>query len=703
MKDKIFGVLQRVGRSFMLPIAVLPVAGLLLGVGASFTNEATIAQYGLQKVLGSGTALNSLLLIMSSVGSAIFDNLPLIFAVGVAIGMARREKEVAALSAVIAFFVMNVSINAMLVNSGQILADGSIADFVTEGTITSMVGIDTLQMGVFGGIVVGLGVSALHNKYYRIELPNSLSFFGGTRFIPIISTIVYTFVGILMFFVWPVVQNGIFALGGLVSGSGYLGTLAFGIIKRALIPFGLHHVFYLPFWQTAVGGTLEVGGKMISGGQNIIFAQLADPTVTRFSADAARYFSGEFIFMIFGLPGAALAMIQTAKPENKKVAKGLLISAALTSILTGITEPIEFSFLFVAPVLYIVQVILAGSAYMVAHILNIAVGVTFSGGMLDLFLFGILQGNAKTGWLLIPVAGVVYFALYYFIFKFLIVKFNFKTPGREDEGETTRLYSKQDVQQKSSGSSIYDDQTLLIIQGLGGHENISDLDSCATRLRVTVKDADKVEDEALKASGSAGIVKSGQAVQVVYGPQVSIIKSKLEDFMEHPVYDVPKEIQTEVIEEVPQEKVTGLVYAPIQGEVKDLTETPDPTFAEKMMGDGVVIFPTEGKVYAPFDGEVTFVFGTKHALGLKSDEGLEMLIHIGIDTVQLEGKGFDILVEDGQTMKQGDLLGTFDLAFITENAPSIATPIIFTNLEDQALDVKKYGEVRANEPLIEVK
>ena len=309
MKDKIFGVLQRVGRSFMLPIAILPVAGLLLGFGSSFTNETTIATYGLQKILGDGTILHALLIIMNKVGSAVFDNLPLIFAVGVAIGMAKKEKEVAALSALIAYFVMNVAINGMLVVNGKITADGQIAKSVLEGTVTSVCGIQSLQMGVFGGIIVGLGVAALHNRFHKIVLPNALSFFGGSRFVPIISTIVYMFVGILMYFVWPAVQNGIYALGGLVTGSGYIGTLIFGIIKRALIPFGLHHVFYMPFWQTAVGGTMEVAGQMVQGGQNIFFAQLADSAnIAHFSADATRYFSGEFIFMIFGLPGAALAM-----------------------------------------------------------------------------------------------------------------------------------------------------------------------------------------------------------------------------------------------------------------------------------------------------------------------------------------------------------------------------------------------------------
>ena len=355
MKDKIFGVLQRIGRSFMLPIAILPVAGLLLGIGSSLTNATTIETYNLTGILGEGTILNALFTIMTKAGNAIFDNLPIIFAVGVAIGMAKKEKEVAALSAMIAFLVMNVTINALLQIDGTVLADGTISEDVLSGTVASVLGIQTLQMGVFGGIIVGLGVAALHNKYYKITLPNALSFFGGSRFVPIISTLVYVGVGILLFFVWPFVQNGIYALGGLVTGTGYFGTLIFGIIKRALIPFGLHHVFYLPFWQTAVGGTMEVAGQLVQGGQNIFFAQLADPSTVHFSADATRYFSGEFIFMIFGLPGAALAMYHCAKPEKKKQAGGLLLSAALTCMLTGITEPLEFSFLFVAPLVLLLM------------------------------------------------------------------------------------------------------------------------------------------------------------------------------------------------------------------------------------------------------------------------------------------------------------------------------------------------------------
>ena len=539
MKDKIFEVLQRIGRSFMLPIAILPVAGLLLGLGSSFTNETTIATYHLGGILGNGTILHALLVIMNKVGSAVFDNLPLLFAVGVAIGMAKKEKEVAALSAVIAFFVMNISINAMLNINGKILEDGSIAKNVLEGTIASVCGINTLQMGVFGGIIVGLGVAALHNRFHKIILPNALSFFAGSRFVPIISTITYMFVGIILYYIWPVVQNGIYALGGLVTGSGYLGTLIFGVVKRALIPFGLHHVFYMPFWQTAVGGTADVAGHMIQGGQNIFFAQLADSAhISHFSADATRYFSGEFIFMIFGLPGAALAMYRTAKPEKKKQVGGLLFSAALTSMLTGITEPIEFSFLFVAPILFAVQVVLAGAAYMIAHILNIAVGLTFSGGFLDLFLFGILQGNDKTSWLRIIPVGIIYFILYYVIFTFLIKKLNLKTPGREDDTQEVKLYTKADVNAKRSAKgddgniSSGDALSAMITRGLGGKNNIESVDCCATRLRCTVASADLVDDVLLKSTGASGVIHKGNGVQIIYGPNVTVIKSNLEEYLE---------------------------------------------------------------------------------------------------------------------------------------------------------------------------
>ena len=672
MKDQIFGVLQRVGRSFMLPIAVLPVAGLLLGIGSSFTNATMIDTYGLQAILGEGTILNMFLTVLSKAGSALFDNLPMIFAVGCAIGMAKKEKEVAALSAVIAYFTMNAAVNAMLVNSGQILDDGSIADFVIQGTITSSVGIQTLQMGVFGGIIVGLGVAALHNRFYTIELPSALAFFSGSRFVPIISTVVYVLVGIGMFFVWPVVQNGIYALGGLVTGTGYLGTLIFGIIKRALIPFGLHHVFYLPFWQTGVGGSMEVAGKMIEGGQNIFFAQLADPSTVHFSADACRYFSGEFIFMIFGLPGAALAMYQTAKPEKKKQAGGLLLSAALACMATGITEPLEFSFLFVAPMLFAVQVLLAGAAYMIAHILNIAVGLTFSGGLLDLFLFGILQGNAKTSWLRIIPVGIIYFLLYYGIFKFLILKFDLKTPGREDEDTETRLYTKADYNAAKETGVKGAEVSALITAGLGGKANIEDVDCCATRLRCTIKDPEKVQEALLKQSGSRGVILKGKGIQVIYGPQVAVLKTNLEAFL-----------QTSAADQVSSQVSSGEeIKSPMNGTVIPLSEVPDAVFSSEMLGKGFGVEPSEGKAYAPVDGEVTTVFDTKHAIGLMSKHGVELLIHIGMDTVKLNGKGFDVKVKTGDQVKAGDLLAEFDMDLIKGEGYPVTTAVVVTNTDD---------------------
>ena len=718
MKDKIFSVLQRVGRSFMLPIAILPVAGLLLGIGSSFTNATTIETYHLTSILGEGTILNALLMIMNKVGSAVFDNLPLIFAVGVAIGMAKKEKEVSALSAVIAYFVMNTAINAMLTITGQILDNGEIAESVLEGTITSVCGIQSLQMGVFGGIIVGLGVAALHNKFYRIQLPNALSFFGGTRFVPIISTIVYMFVGILLYFVWPVVQNGIYALGGLVTGSGYVGTLIFGLIKRALIPFGLHHVFYMPFWQTAVGGTMEVAGQMVQGGQNIFFAQLADSAnIAHFSADATRYFSGEFIFMIFGLPGAALAMYQCAKPEKKKAAGGLLLSAALACMATSITEPLEFSFLFVAPALFAVQVVLAGTAYMIAHMLNIAVGLTFSGGLLDFFLFGILQGNAKTSWMRVIPVGIIYFFLYYFIFKFMIKKFNFKTPGREDDDTETKLYTKADVNARreagQAGAAASEDAVSeAITRGLGGKKNISDVDCCATRLRCTVKDASRVNDGILKATGASGVVHKGQGVQVIYGPNVTVIKSNLEDYLETAPDTYAEAETTESVQETAdktqeakEQKVVEriVISSPITGLAADLATAPDEAFAQKMMGDGAVVTPEDPFVRAPEDGEVAFVFDTKHAIGFVTDSGISLLIHVGIDTVKLNGEGFEALVESGQTVKKGDPMLKLDLEYLKANAPSITSPVLCTELEDnQRIHLLQEGQIKAGEPLFEI-
>ena len=704
MKDKIFGVLQRVGRSFMLPIAILPVAGLLLGIGGSFTNGTMISAYHLEGLLGPGTMLNGFLNILNSCGNVVFENLPLLFAIGVAVGMAKQEKEVAALASVIAFFIMHTAIHALLVLSGRLVTAPQVLDAtgtalagmvgsveqtvgMLEGSVTRVLGISSLQMGVFGGVIVGLGVAALHNRFYNIQLPQVLSFFGGTRFVHIISSLVYMFVGIVMYFVWPEIQSGIYGLGALVNNSGYVGTWIYGIIERALIPFGLHHVFYIPFWQTAVGGQLEVGGQMVYGAQNIFFAQLGRVgEIAHFSVNpGTRFMTGKFPFMIFGLPGAALAMYHTARPEKRQVAGSLLVSAALTAMLTGITEPLEFTFIFVAPFLYAVHSVLAGAAYMLMHMLNVGVGMTFSGGIIDLVMFGILPGAGKTSWYWIPVVGIVYFVVYYVLFKALILRFDLKTPGRDDS-EEVKLYTRKDVNARkqageAGGEDVVDERSRMILNGLGGKNNVADVDCCITRLRCTVHKPELVDEELLKKTGAAGVIRKGQGVQVIYGPTVPNIKADLVRFMA----TAPDS----------QGRRTAL-YSPFSGRVQSIEHAPDVTFAQKMIGDGYMVMPADGQVLAPCDGQVAFVFPTNHAVGLKASDGTEFMLHIGVDTVKLEGKGFEALVKEGDQVKKGDKIMQFDLDYIREHAVSEACMIIYTALPEGAvIQVPQEKEIRA--------
>ena len=585
-KSSAFAVVQQIGKSFFLPVSVLPIAGILLGLGSSFTNADTIAAYHLQGIMGEGTILNALLTIMSQVGNTIFGNLPLIFALAVALGMAKNEKAVAVLSAGISFFVMNSTINAMLKLSGKILADGTYAKSVLNGQITSVCGIDSLQMGVFAGVIVGLVTAALHNRFYKQQLPAALAFFSGVRFVPIISVIAHIGVGIICFFVWPTIQSGIFALGNLVMHSGYFGTAIFGFLERALIPFGLHHVFYLPFWQTSLGGTMEVAGKMVEGAQNIFFAQLADPNTKHFAVEACRFMTGKYSFMMAGLPGAAYAMYRCAKPEKRKIVGGLLFSAALTSFLTGITEPIEFTFLFIAPGLFILHCGLAGLSFALMHILKICIGTTFSCGLIDFMLYGVLQGQTKSNWMMILPVFAVYAVLYYFVFKFVIEKFDLPTPGRDDdEEEVTPIVSSKEEEKKE--------------------------------------------------------IRHGKLVAVA----------------------------------------TGKVLA--------MTQAKDEAFATCAMGDGVVIEPEKGVVVAPADGKITALMKPSlHAIGIETKEGLNLLIHIGIDTVKLDGKGFKDFVKSGQEVKAGDKLVEFDIDLIKKEGYS--PDIMVVVLEDSNLPKVAY-------------
>ena len=703
MKDKIFGVLQRVGRSFMLPIALLPVAGLLLGIGSSFTNETMLAAYGLNNIIHPGTLIYTILDVMSQTGNAVFSNLALLFAMGVAIGMARKEKEVAALSGAVAYIIMNTAIQAMINAAGGVEA-------MPANSTTTMLGITTLQMGVFGGIVVGLGVAALHNKFYKIELPQVLAFFGGTRFVPIVSSIVYLVVGIAMFYIWPVVQSGIAALGALVLASGYAGTFIYGLLERALIPFGLHHVFYMPFWQTAVGGTAIIDGMTVTGAQNIFFAELASKSTTVFSVSATRFMAGKFPFMMFGLPGAALAMYQCAKPEKKKAAGGLLLSAALTAFLTGITEPLEFTFIFVALPMYAVHCVLAGLSFMLMHILNVGVGMTFSGGLIDLVLFGVMQGNAKTHWVWVVVVGAVYFVLYYIIFRFMISKFDYKTPGRDD-AEEVKLYTRADVNARNAASGSVpagnDPVSALIVEGLGGAANLSDVDCCATRLRCTVKDAALVKQDVLKASGASGVICKGNGVQVVYGPKVAVIKAKLEDYLENapktPAATAAPAPTTAPAAPAAAAKDTVL-SACLNGTVVPLAEVKDEAFASGALGDGIAIEPIDGELVAPADGEISSTFETHHAVGMTTVDGAELLMHIGIDTVKLGGKHFTYLVNEGDKVKEGQPLIRFELEAIKAEGYPVTTPLIVCNTDDYAaVAAKASGTVKQGDALLELK
>lgn len=702
MRKHIFSILQRVGRSFMLPIALLPVAGLFLGIGSSFTNTTMLTAYNLTGIIGPGTPVYAFLSLLNGAGSVIFNNLPILFALGVAIGMAKNEKAVAALSSMVAFLVMHSTI-------GQLISITGGAGSMLAGAVTDVVGITSLQMGVFGGIIVGLGVAALHNRFYKTELPQVFSFFGGTRFVPIISAIVYLGVGILMFYIWPPVQQFINSAGHLVLRSGYAGTFLYGLMERALIPFGLHHVFYMPFWQTAVGGTQVINGQLIEGAQNIFFAELALPDITHFSVSATRFMSGKFPLMIFGLPGAALAMYTCARPERKKGVASLLLSAAITSIITGITEPLEFAFLFAAPALYAIHCVFAGLAYMFMHIFNVGIGMTFSGGLIDMTLFGILQGNTKTNWLSVIPVGLVYFAVYFIVFRFLILKFDYQTPGREKNVTAQELAAGNPNHTNQSGSQSAD-----IVQGLGGINNISDLDCCATRLRITVRNTGLVDKTLLSSTGAAAVILRGNGVQIVYGPQVTLILSDLEDYIQHTVQNsspTSKQNTAPSVRSVsPQKAVSGqtdphtdIVSAPCSGKIMPLKEIGDGVFSEGYIGDGAAIQPDDGTFYAPFDCTVAMVFDTKHAVALHSQKGTELIVHVGLDTVQLKGEPFEIFVKDGQQLHQGDKLLRADLDAIHAAGLRTVTPIVVTAAGGaESIEPLAEGHVQAGQPILKI-
>ena len=703
MKKHLFSLLQRIGQSFMLPIALLPIAGIFLGIGSSLTNTNMLAAYHLKGLMGPGTAPYILFSLLNSAGSIIFDNLPILFAVGVAIGMARTEKATAALSGIVAFFVMHSTIGSLITYTGRSHS------FLT-GATTEIVGITSLQMGVFGGIIVGLGVAALHNRFYKIELPKVFSFFGGTHFIPIISAITYVGIGILMFYIWPPIQILINDAGKLVLMSGYGGTFVYGLLERALIPFGLHHVFYMPFWQTAVGGRELVNSQLIEGAQNIFFAELASPDTSHFSVAATRFMSGKFPLMMFGLPGAALAMYTCARPENKKAVGSLLLSAAISSAVTGITEPLEFAFLFVAPPLYVIHCAFAGLSYMLMHMLNVGIGMTFSGGFLDFFLFGILQGNTKTSWLHVIPVGILYFIVYFIVFRVMILKFNYQTPGHEKDN--------------AAPVNNADNKSQQILDGLGGLENISDLSCCATRLRVTLHRPSKLNKEKLLSTGAAAVVANGDGVQVVYGPEVTVIHARLQDYIAQiipassstadnsaAVPTTSAKVSNPAVSAEAKDSdnlsvadaITDIVYAPCNGTVISLKEINDGVFSEGYIGEGLAIEPVDGSFYAPFDCSVAMVFDTHHAIALHTANDTELILHVGLDTVKLNGQHLEVFVQEGQKIQKGDLILRADLEGIQSAGCRTVTPVVITGAGGaESVELLKTGPVHIGDDVLKV-
>ena len=616
---------------------------------------------------------------MTGAGGIIFDNLPIIFALGVAIGLAGGDG-VAAIAAFVGFIIMNKTMGAFLNVTPAQLEDPS------KG-FANVLGIPTLQTGVFGGIIIGALAAWCYNKFYNISLPSYLGFFAGKRFVPIMMATTSFILAFPMAWIWPFIQNGLNAFStGLLDSNTGLAVFLFGFIKRLLIPFGLHHIFHAPFWFE-FGSWKNAAGEIIRGDQRIFIEQIREGV----HLTSGKFMQGEFPVMMFGLPAAALAIYQTAKPENKKVVGGLMLSAALTSFLTGITEPLEFSFLFVAPLLFFIHAVLDGLSFLTLYLLNLHLGYTFSGGFIDFVLLGILP-NKTPWWLVIPV-GLVYAVIYYVVFRFLIVKFNFKTPGRED---------KQASVANTSASKLPFD----VLDAMGGKENIKHLDACITRLRVEVNDKSKVDVEGLKALGASGVLEVGNNMQAIFGPKSDQIKHDMARIMNG---DITKPSETTVTEDTSDEPVQleevkeTDIYAPGTGHIIPLSEVPDKVFSEKMMGDGIGFVPEKGEIVAPFDGTVKTIFPTKHAIGLESDTGIEVLIHIGIDTVKLNGEGFESLVDVNEPVTQGQPLMKINLAYLKEHAPSVVTPVIITNQGDKTLTFDDVDSVDPGKRIMTIK
>ena len=670
--NKILNLLQNIGRSIMIPIAMLPAAGILLAFGVSFQNPSIIEKFSF---LGNEGVVRVLQL-MGEAGSIIFANLPLLFAVGIAVGLTDGDG-VAGLSAIVGFLIMNVTI-------GQFL--GITPETVGHSNDYALVmGIPSLQTGVFGGIIMGVLASVLYKKYYKIKLPSALEFFSGKRFVPILTSFIALFIGIILAIIWPPIQHGINGASNFIMNQSLgLAAFLFGFVERLLIPFGLNHVWWPTFWLQ-FGEYIDKSGKVVHGDQLIFFAQLKDHV----PITAGTFMAGMTPLKMFGIPAAALAMYRCADEKNKARVKGIMISGAITSMVCGITEPIEFSFLFVAPVLYGIHAVLSGLGFLAMYLLKVHIGLSFSGGGIDYLFFGILT-NAPNWFMVIPF-GLVMGAVYYFVFKFAILKWNLLTPGRgEEEVAGSLAVGTADI----SGNSM----VMNIISAFGGLENMTDINACMSRLRINVIDKKLVNKAQLQALGAAGVAEVGNNIQAVFGMKSNQLKEDIKavkrgDVVPNTMNEMPKaddEHEVVLTAEIIERCIDSFV-SPCTGRLLPIEEIPDEVFRSKMMGDGFAVEITDSMVIAPFDGEIVSAYPTKHAIALKNDDGVEVLIHIGLDTVKLEGKGFNSLTKSGERVKKGDALVEVNIDYIKEQGLSVVSPIIFTNVDVDKFDIKVIG------------
>lgn len=540
-RNKVVVAFEKFGRSFLLPVSVLPAAGILKGIGSAFTNSNTIKMYSFLDV----KFLQIFMKLLVTLGDVAFKNLPLMFAVGVCVGLAKKEKGSAALSAVLGFLSFHYIINFLLkVTNTLVVSDGltkaQVSQLMAQSMQTKVLGIQTMDLNVFGGLIVGVVAYYVHKKALNVQLPQVIGFFSGPRFVPIIVMPAMAIVASIMFVIWPTVQHGINFVSVMILKSGYIGTFLYALAERFLLPFGLHHGLNWPIRTTELGGTFVINGKTVCGTINAYMASIGDAN-TKIDPNITRFSSGKFVYNMFGLPGAAYAMYKTAKKENKKMVASLLFAAAGTSFLTGITEPLEFTFLFVAPMLYAVHAFLAGLTLLAMHIMGAAFLTPTGHGLINFIIYGVLQGT-RTKWYLLPIAGVVCFIVYYFVFKFMILKFDYKTPGREGNIEDIHISTKEEARSKYGLKTLKDEknktkmdkheQALGLIKCYGGKDNIVSVDACITRLRIDVKDKSIVDKERIKKEFKAmGVTENGMQVQSIYGAHAQVLKMEIIDIL----------------------------------------------------------------------------------------------------------------------------------------------------------------------------